>query len=109
MAIHKASVSGMLHGSRVCRTAPAVSNLLFADDCLLFCKGTRAEYQALKALLDDYELASGQAINYSKSGVFFSKNISEEVRNALKDILGVQNLLNTGRYLGLSSLVGREK
>lgn len=74
-AIRKASESRRLHGSKVSLAAPAVSHLLFADDCLLFCRGTRAECHTLKTLLDDYEMASAQAINYSKSRVYFSKNI----------------------------------
>lgn len=29
---------GQLHGIQVSRQAPAVSHLLFADDCILFCR-----------------------------------------------------------------------
>lgn len=59
--------------------------------------------------MDDYKLVSGQAINYLKSGIFFSKNVSEGERDALRIILGVQNPLNTGHCLGLPSLMGRGK
>lgn len=57
----------------MCRFAPEVSHLLFVDDCLLFCKSTTVEYSQLKNVLDDYELALGEAINYVKSGIFFQQ------------------------------------
>lgn len=66
---------GTLHGSRVNRRAPSVSHLFFADDSLLFCQATREECLVLKNSLNLYERGSGQAINFSKSGLFFSANV----------------------------------
>ncbi|XP_057790846.1 uncharacterized protein LOC131007953 [Salvia miltiorrhiza] len=51
--------------------------------------------------------ASGQAINLQKSGVFFSSNV--DVRATISTSLGIFSPLNTGRYLGLPSLVRRKK
>ena len=34
----KAEEVGRLHGVSICRTAPSLSNLLFADDSLLLCQ-----------------------------------------------------------------------
>lgn len=51
----------------------------------------------------------GQAINYSKSGFYFNKSVWEERRQELIEIIGVHQALNTGRYLGLPSFVGRSK
>ncbi|KAL8511165.1 hypothetical protein ACS0TY_017839 [Phlomoides rotata] len=42
-------------------------------------------------------------------GCFFSKNVEDGLREVIKDIFGVHNSINTGRYLGLASLVGRNK
>lgn len=39
-AIDKANKMGFLHGVKICRNAPAVTHLLFVDDCLLFWRGT---------------------------------------------------------------------
>lgn len=103
------NVRGLLHGLRVCRAAPAITHLLFADDCILFCRATRDECQKLKDVLHFYELVSGQAINYQKSDIFFSNNIGQGARNELPQIMGVWQPLNTGRYLGLPSLIGRNK
>ncbi|PNX83667.1 ribonuclease H, partial [Trifolium pratense] len=43
--IHQVVGRGDIHGVRICRGAPAVSRLLFADDCFLFCRANVAESQ----------------------------------------------------------------
>lgn len=63
----------------------------------------------LKEILDLYESASGQAINYNKSGIFFSRKVGVDTRGQLANVFSVHNPLNNGHYLGLSSLVGRDK
>lgn len=52
-------------------------------DSMLFCRATIVECNTLKGNLNTYELASGQAINLSKSEVFYSRNVSEGMRAAL--------------------------
>lgn len=86
-----------------------MSHLIFADDNLLFCKASWEECSTLKETLNIYKWASGQAINYSKLGVCFSANILQEEREENKQILGVSANLNTSKYLGLPSLIGRSK
>ncbi|GAU48605.1 hypothetical protein TSUD_327170 [Trifolium subterraneum] len=41
--IHQAVGRGDLHGVKICRGAPEVSHILFADDCFLFCRANVAE------------------------------------------------------------------
>ncbi|KAA3480842.1 reverse transcriptase [Gossypium australe] len=50
----------------------------------------------MKWVLSEYEVCSGQSINYEKFTVFFSSNTS-------------RHLNDTERYLGLPNLVGRRK
>jgi hypothetical protein len=100
---------GDIHGVKVCRGAPSVSHLLFADDCFLFCRANLDETRKLMNILKTYEEASGQEINMSKSEVFFSKNISMAAQEDLSRIMGVRHVLGTGTYLGLPSMVGRSK
>ncbi|GAU45877.1 hypothetical protein TSUD_401030, partial [Trifolium subterraneum] len=107
--INKAVAQGDLHGVKICRGAPMVSHLLFADDCFLFCRANLSESQKLMEVLKTYENASGQEINLSKSEVFFSRNISKEAQEDLSRLMGVRHVLGTGTYLGLPSLVGRSK
>ncbi|XP_057779546.1 uncharacterized protein LOC130998129 [Salvia miltiorrhiza] len=100
---------GAMHGVKMGRGGPFISHLMFADDCLFFCRAEAQECEVLKRVLRDYEEASGQAINLQKSGIFFSSNVSEVLRADISSIMGVSLPLNTGRYLGLPSLVGRKK
>ncbi|GAU37390.1 hypothetical protein TSUD_22640 [Trifolium subterraneum] len=107
--IHQAVGRGDLHGVRICRGAPEVSHLLFADDCFLFCKASVAEVNELMMILHTYETASGQEVNLVKSEVFISRNMSQAAKEDLSRILGVKLVLGTGIYLGLPSMVGRSK
>ena len=70
----KAELEGMIHGVSVCRRAPKISNLLFADNSLLFYWATQMEVQVVTEILQTYAKASGQSINLEKSSVYFSRN-----------------------------------
>jgi hypothetical protein len=105
----KSVACGDLHGVQICRGAPVVSHLLFADDCFLFCRATIGEANLLMKILKTYEEASGQEINLSKSEVFFSKNLSIAAQEDLSKIMRVKHVLGTGNYLGLPSMIGRKK
>ena len=47
----KAELEGRINGVSICRRAPKVSNLLFADDSLLFCQTTQTEVMAIAEIL----------------------------------------------------------
>ncbi|CAJ2643989.1 unnamed protein product [Trifolium pratense] len=72
-------------------------------------RATENEALVMKNILSIYEQASGQSINLQKSEIFCSKNVSDPVKNSISHILGVQQVLGTGRYLGLPSMVGRSR
>ncbi|GAU20068.1 hypothetical protein TSUD_381600 [Trifolium subterraneum] len=99
----------MLHGVRICRGSPSISHLLFADDSFLFCKASVSEVTNLKHVLDTYEAASGQAINYQKSAIAYSRNTEANCRSFINNILGVVESMGHGKYLGLPSMIGRDK
>ena len=54
-------------------------------------------------------MVSGQAINFQKFEIFFSTNTLEADREVVKEVLQVSKGLGNGRYLGLPSMVGRNK
>ena len=60
-------------------------------------------------ILEVYGRCSGQQINQSKTTIFFSKSTSDDIRNQIKLALGVSEIVQYERYLGLPSLVGRNK
>jgi hypothetical protein len=107
--IKKSTARGDIHGVKICRGAPPVSHLLFADDCFLFCRSTLQETHHLMGILKTYEEASGQEINLTKSEVFYSRNLSLAAQEDLSKIMGVRHVLGTGSYLGLPSMIGRKK
>jgi hypothetical protein len=69
-----AEIRGEIEGMRVCRDAPMVSYLLFADDSLILMRADRKNALKLKETLNSYCLSSGQKINEDKSSIFFSTN-----------------------------------
>lgn len=90
--IRKNVEAGILHGVRICRRAPVVSNLVFADDTIIFGRATE-----------------GQAINLHKSDIMFSKGITNERGNHLAGLLGVRRVQQHAIYLGVPINIGRSK
>ena len=52
--------NGSLGGVAVCHRGPKISHLFFANDSLIFCRGSMEECEALQRVLRVYEFASGQ-------------------------------------------------
>ena len=59
--------------------------------------------------MDVYRKCLGQQINRSKTTIFFSKSTKVESREQIKLALGVPEIIQYEKYLGLPSLVGRNK
>lgn len=108
-SLTEAVTANAISGWSICPTAPAISHLLFTDDSFLFFKASIEEAAMVKALLNEYELLSGQALNFQKSGVFFSANVRRDKQMEIEEVLGVYNDLGEGKYLGLPSLIVRSK
>ena len=107
--IRYAERRGDISGISICHGAPFVSHLLFADDCFLFFKACDRQAQVMKNILTMYEAASGQAISLPKSEIYFSRNVSDTLQHSITNIMGVQVALGTGTYLGLPSMIGRNR
>ena len=89
--------------------APAVNNLLFADDSLLLFKASVEGANAVSNLLDTYCNASGQRINNAKSTIFFSKGCVQSAKDQVMNMLNVTNESLNAKYLGLPTDVGQSK
>ncbi|GLT59334.1 hypothetical protein SLA2020_321590 [Shorea laevis] len=107
--IQEAERHKLLHGVRICRQAPRISHLLFADDSLLFLRATETEAKNLLNILKDYEQVSGQVVNMQKSFVTFSSNVQQATRSRILQLLGMTETEQAGQYLGFPAHVGRSR
>ena len=82
------------------QSGPAFSHLFFADDLVHFARADRKNCIAIREVLDSFCSISVQKVSYEKSRVFFSPNVSSEVRSELSDILGFRFTPSLGKYLG---------
>ena len=105
----KSKEKGRIKGVAVCRNAPCISHLLFADDSLLFCQVSLEEVQCVTDILQLYAESSGQCINFEKSSIYFSSNTGGGQRDMIKSMLGVKEVEKFESYLGLPTLLGQSK
>ena len=80
--------------------APPIHWLLFADDLILCGKATVEEAQAIKTILYEFCLQSGQTPNLQKSSIYFSRNVTNHTKNQIKGIFPVSNLRPNTMHLG---------
>ena len=107
--IQQAVGVGDIKGFSLCRNGPRISHLFFADDTLLFCRAELREVQSVQNILWKYELALGQKINQGKTTLFFGRSVSLVLKNAIKNLLGVPEIREYERYLGLPAVVGKNR
>ncbi|KAA3484426.1 reverse transcriptase [Gossypium australe] len=66
-----------IRGAKVSQEAPSITHLMFADDCILFGDVSNRGINVLKEILKEYEVCSEQCVNFEKSTVFFSSNVTD--------------------------------
>jgi ribonuclease HI/ribosomal protein L37AE/L43A len=107
--IVNANREGLLSGVPTSKRGPNISHLFFADDSLFFCRANLAQWSNLSAILQSYEVASGQKMNASKTAIFFSKNTPPVEKENILEFAGIPATNKYDKYLGLPSLVGRSR
>ncbi|KAL0427154.1 UNVERIFIED_CONTAM: hypothetical protein Slati_2890200 [Sesamum latifolium] len=100
---------GHIWGIAICRGAPTISHLLFANDTLIFCQASLDASRVIRELLETYRKASGQEINFSKSSVAFSRNTRETLCQYLATEFTIRRKNRMELYLGLPSTMARSK
>ncbi|CAL5407178.1 unnamed protein product [Camellia sinensis] len=83
------------------------SHLLFADDALLFLKADLGQCRNVLQVLEMYCKASGQSINFDKSGIQFSSSVRPLVEHQICELMRMQPVKAGAKYLGLPSCWGR--
>jgi len=101
----KTTKSGI--GIQLCPQSFKIPCLLFADDCLLFCKANQQTCSTLKTLLDEFCSLLGQVVNFNKSVITFSKNISSAQKQSVIGNFNIPQSQSLGSYLGCPVLQGR--
>jgi hypothetical protein len=94
---------------KVARGAPGISNLLFADDSLLFFKATPEEARAVDSTLKLFQRCMGQLLSPSKCSILFSSACPSANQSVIKAILGISTSTFEEKYLGLPTPEGRMK
>ncbi|KAK9740254.1 hypothetical protein RND81_03G022700 [Saponaria officinalis] len=87
---------GNIHAVRVCRVAPRISNLSFADDSILFARANIRECSTIADVISKFEKASSQKINYSMSEIAFNKKVNHNTKEVIKRVLGVREAIFVG-------------
>ena len=76
---------------------------------VFFCKAEPCECEEVMKVVRKYGQASGQCINFDKSSLLFGKRIGANVRQQIKDMLGIQNKGGMGTYLGIPEDISGSK
>ncbi|XP_062013879.1 uncharacterized protein LOC133730268 [Rosa rugosa] len=100
---------GLLPGIEICREAPLVNHLLFVNDSMLYAQASLEDCYQIQDVIETYGRASGQLVNFDKSSVVFSKNVSDNMKEEVSSLLGVEVVESHEKYLGLPTYVGRKK
>ena len=107
--IRGAEERGDLEGVKVCRDAPTVSHLLFADDSLILIQADKKNADCLANILSRYSASSGQKVSEAKSRIFFSSNTDVDAKLEVCEALNIMTETLNDKYLGLPALVGADR
>lgn len=99
----------LFHRIKISRRSPPVSHLFFADDCNVYFKCTLAACQSIAYIFREYSSASGQIINFSKSGLYVSPNVDPHYAALFHDVFDIVSIPLLQKYLGAPFILSRSK
>ena len=76
---------------------------------MVFLEGSQENFEALRTILHEYEVASGQKVNLQKSAIFYGKGSTEDMKQEVQQIIGISSEALSERCLGLPTVVGKSK
>ncbi|XP_074293596.1 uncharacterized protein LOC141620688 [Silene latifolia] len=74
-----------------------------------FARANVNEATVVNDILRSYEAASGQLVNLDKTMVSFSRGVTDAMRGRVTECLGVTEVVEQERYLGLPTVIGLSK
>ncbi|KAL9689689.1 hypothetical protein QQ045_010078 [Rhodiola kirilowii] len=98
--LHRHISDGLLQPYFVKTGALQVNHLLYADDLLLFTNGTEQSIENLMHMINRFCTWTGQALNSSKSNIFFPQAMDIEHRQDLLQATGFSEDKFPTTYLG---------
>ncbi|XP_026416207.1 uncharacterized protein LOC113311601 [Papaver somniferum] len=99
----------LIHGFKANKHCPSISHLFFADDCLIFIKARTRDARNLASIIEQFNKFSGQAVNFEKSALDFSKKVPNNVKNEIANILRIKRMSLNEKYLGVPILLQKIK
>lgn len=91
---------GGIQGVKVARTAPAITNCLYADDLLLFGEASVMEAEEYNRTLQEFSAISGQQVGHAKSFIWFSSATNPTVKEQIEGIFHILANPVAKNYLG---------
>ncbi|KAK5774272.1 hypothetical protein PVK06_042127 [Gossypium arboreum] len=107
--IQDAKKRGWMTRATIGRERFAINHLFFADDYILFGNASCERARVVQDIIREYEMVSGQRVNFDKSLIYFGANVNSNVNAEIINLLGVRMATNLEKYLGLPMMVGRRK
>lgn len=74
-----------------------------------FFRATNNEATIMKNILATYEAPSGQSINFRKSKIFCNRNVHQDLRDLVVNILRARATYDADKYLGFTPTAIRER
>lgn len=105
--IFKATREGDIRGYSLCSRSPRLTHLLFVDDSLLFCKANQQDCRKILDILETCWNTEGDKSIQARRLFSLVKLLWRTA--VIKEALGVQEIHQYEKYLGLPSLIGWNK
>jgi hypothetical protein len=93
-------IAGAVAHIQFTRCHPRIHSLLFADDPIICGTASTDEAAVIKTILYDFCRQSGQTPNLNKSSILFSHNVPTHIKDQIRSIFPVPNLLPNTMHLG---------
>ncbi|KAA3475299.1 reverse transcriptase [Gossypium australe] len=90
-------------GAPIGRERLSINHLFFVDDCIHFGDAV------VRDVVREYEIVSGQKVNFDKSLIYFGANVDTNVKKSITNLLGVRVASNLEKYLGMPMMVRQRK